>query len=218
MAIKARCPDVPALPIFVGVALMDILNGLFIVTGISRVVPDLAAGPYLFFDLRFIDWDHSLLSAVVLSLAWAAVFIKRRRVAVVAALAVFSHFVADWPVHDHDLALYPHAEMHLGYGLWGRWGVWSWALEGVLSALLLVGAWRAFARRNVRIVWPTLMLAAVLIQVSPWFSPMRRVAQLPDAQAGLWLGVATGASFVAIALVLTWLVERAEHRPGVQER
>ena len=56
--------------------------------------------------------------AGVLSLIWGALFL-RRSLAIVAALAVFSHFLADWPVHNADLALYPYAATHLGYGLYG---------------------------------------------------------------------------------------------------
>src|SRR5262249_24956218 len=60
--------------------------------------------------------------AIVLSLVWAAFFWRDKRTAVIASLAVFSHFLADWPVHNHDLALYPYSEAHLGYGLWERLG------------------------------------------------------------------------------------------------
>jgi hypothetical protein len=50
-----------------------------------------------------------------------AIFWKRKSVAFVAALAVLQHLVADWPVHNGDLALYPHAARHLGLGLWSSW-------------------------------------------------------------------------------------------------
>ena len=107
VAIKSVSPKTPTLPIMLGVGLMDIVDGLLIVAGVDRVTPNLNSGPYLFFDLTFIDWDHSLLMAIVLSLVWAAVFWSDKRTAVIASLAVFSHFLADWPVHNHDLALYP---------------------------------------------------------------------------------------------------------------
>ena len=74
LAIKAWRPQVPAAPIIIGVGLLDILYGLFVVAGIDRIAANLQSGPYLFFDLTFIDWDHSLLMAAVVSLCWGAFF------------------------------------------------------------------------------------------------------------------------------------------------
>src|SRR5215472_9684859 len=100
MAMKSVSPKTPTLPIMLGVGFMDIVDGLLIMTGADRVTPNLASGPYLFFDLTFIDWDHSALMAVVLSSLWAALFWKDKTTAGVAFLAVFSHFLADWPLHN----------------------------------------------------------------------------------------------------------------------
>jgi hypothetical protein len=119
LAIKARMPEVPTLPIMLGVGFLDILDGLFIIAGFDRVTPNLLAGPYLFFDLTFIDWDHSLLMALLWSLVWGVLFSRTPKVALVAALAAFSHFIADWPMHNGDLALYPHSSEHLGYAFLG---------------------------------------------------------------------------------------------------
>src|SRR5262249_41107171 len=140
VAIKSVSPKTPTLPIMLGVGLMDIVDGLLIVAGVDRVTPNLNSGPYLFFDLTFIDWDHSLFMAIALSLLWAAVFRSDRRTALITGLAVFSHFLADWPVHNHDLALYPYSEAHLGYGLWGRLGTTSWLLEGAFVLVLIASA------------------------------------------------------------------------------
>ena len=105
---------------------MDIFDGILIMLGMNRVTPNLDSGPYLFFDLTFIDWDHSLLMALAISIFWGLVFIKNRQITMIAALASFSHFVLDWPFHNNDLALYPHANLHFGYGLWGKLGTLSW--------------------------------------------------------------------------------------------
>lgn len=69
--------------------------------GIDRVTPNLAAGPCLFFDLAFIDWDLSLVFAILWPAVWGALFIKRgRKLAVRAGIASFSHFLADWAMHN----------------------------------------------------------------------------------------------------------------------
>ncbi len=212
LALKAWRPQVPAVPIIVGVGLLDILYGLFVVAGIDRVAANLQSGPYLFFDLTFIDWDHSLLMAAVVSLCWGAVFLKDKQVAMVAVLAVFSHFVADWPMHNNDLALYPHSAAHVGLGLWGKLGAASWALEGVFSALLALWVWRANAQRGVSSLWPCLLLAVLFIQLSPWFSPMLLVASLSEPAVHLAHGALILVGFVLPSLLFIWLIQRAERK------
>ena len=212
VAIKSISPKTPTLPIMLGVGFMDIVDGLLIVAGADRVTPNLNSGPYLFFDLTFIDWDHSLLMAIVLSLVWAAVFWRDKRTAVIASLAVFSHFLADWPVHNHDLALYPYSEAHLGYGLWGRLGAKSWLLEGGFVLVLIAFAeWRN-RKRGASYKWVALLLALLYIQMSPWLSPMKFVAQLSEPRAHLMHGALVTIGFLLPGLILTWLVNRAERQ------
>jgi hypothetical protein len=210
LAIKARRPEVPALPILLGVGFIDILDGLFVMAGIDRMTPNLAAGPYLFFDLTFIDWDHSLLMAIFWSLVWGACFLKDRSVALVAALAALSHFVADWPVHNRDLAWFPYSANHMGLGLWGRLGTGAWVLEGLFAAALVSYAWRSSARRGVSLVWPAVLLFVLFMQLSPWFSPMRFIAQLDEPAAHLVGGALVTLGFILPGLLLTWLLDRAD--------
>lgn len=212
LALKARLPKVPALPIMLGIGFLDLLDGLFIVLGWNQVQPNLQAGPYLFFDLSFIDWDHSLLAALCWSALWGALFLRDRRVALIAFIAAFSHFLADWPMHNADLALYPHAAQHLGLGLWGRLGTLAWLLEGVFAALLCWYAQRQNAPRGVRwgAVW--LVMLVLFLNLSPWLSPMKQVAQLAEPAAHLVHGVLVTAGFLLPGLLLCWLVTRAEMR------
>lgn len=210
LAIKARYPKVPALPIMMGVGFLDLLDGIFILLGFNTVTPNLASGPYLFFDLTFIDWDHSLLAALFWSMIWGLLFIKHRAVAAVAALAAFSHFIADWPMHNSDLALYPHSIEHYGYGLWGKLGTLAWVLEGVFSAVLAVYAWRISARRGVSLVWPCAVLVVLFLQLSPVASPMKFVATLQEPLTHILQGALVSLGFLIPGLLLTWLLDRAE--------
>lgn len=210
LAIKARYPKVPALPIMMGVGFLDLMDGIFILLGFNTVTPNLASGPYLFFDLTFIDWDHSLLAALFWSVIWGLLFIKHRAVAAVAALAAFSHFIADWPMHNSDLALYPHLIEHYGYGLWGKLGTLAWVLEGVFSAVLAVYAWRISARRGVSLVWPCTVLVVLFLQLSPVASPMKFVAGLQEPLTHILHGALVSLGFLIPGLLLTWLLDRAE--------
>jgi len=218
MAIKAAKPELPSLPILLGVGFMDVVYGVFTALGIDRVTPNLKSGPYLFFDLTFIDWDHSLLMAVVLSLLWATFFYKDRRVALAAGIASFSHFLADWPMHNNDLALYPHAQAHLGFGLWGKLGTGSWALEGVFAAVLIAYAWRESKERGVNLLWPTVLLALMFVNLSPWLSPMKFVAALDEPAAHLANGALVTIGFLVPGLLLTCLVNSAERKVAVVPR
>lgn len=215
LAIKARNPEIPALPILLGVGFLDILDGLFIIAGFDRVTPNLLAGPYLFFDLTFIDWDHSLLMAVVWSVVWALLFIRRPKVALVAGLASFSHFVADWPMHNADLAIYPFADEHLGYGLWGKLGTVSWVLEGVFAALLCAYAWFLERKRGVDVTLLCVVLAVVFANLSPWLSPMKHVATFQEPAAHLVHGLLVTIGFLLPGALLTWLWGRAERNANV---
>lgn len=212
MALKAKYPDVPALPILLGVGFLDILDGIFIMAGWDRVTPNLLALPYLFFDLTFIDWDHSLLAAIFWSVVWAAFFIKDKRVAALAGVASFSHFLADWPMHNNDLALYPHSDTHLGMGLWGALGVWSWVLEGVFVVALLTYAFILLRKRGIDITLPCVFLAVIFFQLSPWLSPMRVVATFSEPAAHMMHGALVTIGFLVPGLILVALLKRAERK------
>jgi hypothetical protein len=212
LLIKAYAPRVRALPIIVGSGVLDIMDGLLAMAGINHITPDPQAGPYLFFDLNFVDWDHSLLMAILISLCWGALFIRQREVAMLAALACFSHWLSDVPVHNSDLALYPGSAEHFGWGAWGKLGILSWFLEGAFVAALTAWSWRLFARRGVAFMWPAIVMAVLVFQLSPWLSPMRFVASLPQSEAQFLYGLLTCAGFVGPTLLLSWLIDRAEAR------
>ena len=210
MAMKSVSPKTPTLLIMLGVGFMDIINGLFVMAGVDRVTPNLNSGPYLYFDLTFIDWDHSLLMATVLSLLWAALFWREGWVAWIAAFAVFSHFLVDWPLHNHDLALYPYSGQHLGYGLWAKLGTTSWLLEGAFSlALIGFAEWRN-STRGVSYKWAIIVLVLLYLQMSPWLSPMKFVAELSEPATHLVHGALVTIGFLVPGLLLTWLINREE--------
>lgn len=216
LALKARFPKVPAVPLLIGVGFLDIVNGLFVMLGLDRVTPDPSAGPYLFFDLTFIDWDHSLAAALMWSALWAWFFRTDRRVAALAFVAAFSHFPADWLMHNGDLALFPYAETRLGLGLWERLGTASWLLEGAFAAALCAYAWRANARRGIDWTWPCAAMGVLFLNLSPWLTPMKFVATLNEPAAHLLAGGLVAVGFLLPALVVIRLIERAALRsaPG----
>lgn len=213
LAIKSFAPKVPAMPIIMGVGVLDVVDGLLIMAGANHVEPNLDAGPYLFFDLVFIDWDHSLLMAVVLSLIWGLIFLRKGWVvAAFAAGAAFSHWLTDLPLHNADLALFPFSQVELGFGLWESLLTGAWVLEGVYSAIMLGIAWWKFRSRGVGIVWPTVILAFLFINLSPWLSPMKIAAELGNPADYLVHGALVTLGFLMPGLLMSWLVDRAERK------
>jgi len=143
LALKARRPDAPTWGLLIGTGLLDILFGPFVLLGIERA--SMTPGHPPGFTLDFIDWSHSLATALFWALLYGWLFRKRGvTIAGVMGFAVFSHFLLDLPMHPPDLALWPGSSIHLGLGLWHT-RFWWWAeLAFVVAAC---GYYWARARR-----------------------------------------------------------------------
>ncbi|AWI51158.1 hypothetical protein DDU33_06550 [Actinobacillus porcitonsillarum] len=212
-ALKASKPNVPALPLFIGAGVIDIVNGLMIIGGADTVRGNLETLPYLYFDLVFIDWDHSLLMAAVWSglFAWLCYhFYKSKNIAFWAFACSMLHWLADVPVHNQDLALYPYSDIKFGWGWWEKYGEWSWGIEVVFMLGLLAFAWWRSAKNQdkVNLTWQSLFLCATSLQMSPWLSPMKYVATLPDSIAYVIHGFLVTVGYIIPPLILVWMYAR----------
>jgi membrane-bound metal-dependent hydrolase YbcI (DUF457 family) len=170
LALKTAEPKAPTWGLLLGVGLLDLLFGPFILLGIEHasITPGVSPG----FSLDFIDWSHSLAMSLVWSVLFALFFLRRgRRVAAFLGLAVFSHFLLDLPMHPGDLALWPHAATHLGFGLWTSLPRGWWFVElGVIAAAWGWYAWKArtastFGGRPIAV---GLVLLVLHIANAPW--------------------------------------------------
>lgn len=151
---KAKEPRAPLWALMVAVVFLDIAFIPLFLAGIEPMapIPGARAGAYGQVVIHA-DYTHSLLGALVLSAAFGGLFaaVWSRRVGVVLALAVFSHWLLDLPMHRGDMPLLPGHADHLpllGFGLW-RWPVTSAALE-LLLVVLGAGFYLRAALRNVR--------------------------------------------------------------------
>lgn len=147
-ALKKYAPRTSLGILFIAVQLVDIAFFILIPLGIEylRIIPGFTeASP---FDLYDYPISHSLLGALVWSVATYLVvrFIPlkalgdapyRQRVALVLSAAVFSHFILDIVVHTPDLLLVPGLDVRVGLGLWNS----IIATVAVELAILLVGCW-----------------------------------------------------------------------------
>jgi LexA-binding, inner membrane-associated putative hydrolase len=172
LALKGRVPEAPTWGLLLGVGMLDVLFGPFVLAGIERVsiTPGVSPG----FSLDYIDWSHSLVMSLVWSVLFALAFRGRGlKIAAVMGFAVFSHYLMDLPMHPGDMALWPGSAVHWGFGLWRLLPTGWWFLELAVIAVGLAYYWRrarierSFGGR----AWAVSLVVLILHLVnSPWLS------------------------------------------------
>jgi hypothetical protein len=141
LALKSFEKKVSLGVLFLAVQFVDILFFPFVLAGIERmnIVENFTQSTH--FELEYMPFTHGLLASDLWAVAAYAVFrwviVKKQSVAVVIALAVFSHWLLDLPVHTPDLPLWSDASPKLGFGLWNN-AVATYLLE---AGLLLLALW-----------------------------------------------------------------------------
>lgn len=172
LALKAKQPEAPTWALLLGVGFLDVLFGIFVMLGIERVTvtPGISPG----FSLDFIDWSHSLVMSLVWAMLFAGFFWKRGHTVMLAiGFAVFSHFLLDWPMHPHDMALWPHSATHIGFGLWTKSPTGWWWME--LAFILAGCAYYVVRARRLgtfggRAIWASAVVVILHIVNSPWLA------------------------------------------------
>jgi len=222
LAIKARHPRVPALPILLGVVFFDILAGLLAMLGVDAWARLLGPGAYLFMSTILADGSHAFVAAALWSVAWGALFLRRRAVAGVACAAAFSHFVVDWSFHAAELSRHPHAARHLALGVGSGYGLTPWLVEGgvVVAALVYAACCRrdGVGMRSPAMAWLGVLLAyALLCPLLPW---MGWLDGLRSRVSPVWEGIGLAMAYAGTGGVLAWWLgrggvsTRADDRPA----
>jgi len=207
-AIKAIRPTIPLWLLFIAVQLVDVAWAVLVLLGVEkvRIVPGITASNPL--DLYYMPYTHSLVAAIVWSVAAAVVVVLLPRVATRAAAiwigaAVFSHWVLDVLVHRPDLPIYDDT-MKIGLGLWNFPAV-ALALEvallfgGMVMYLRVTHAVNAIGRFGL----PVLGVVMVAIQCYVFFGP----APTSPAAAATTALVA----YVVFAALAEWLARQRKH-------
>jgi len=149
-AAKRAAPRLSLATLFAAAQFADLLWPFLLAAGVEqvRIVPGITA----FTPLDFISYpySHSLLALVIWGVLFGgicAVIVRDRRVTLVVAALVVSHWVLDWITHRPDMPLYP-GSVKVGLGLWNSVPA-TVALETVM---FVAGVWmyaRATRARDV---------------------------------------------------------------------
>jgi len=202
-AAKRMDPTLPLWVLFIAVQLLDVAWAPLVLLGIEKVrmVEGITASNPL--DLYYMPYTHSLVAALVWSVAGFALYRltnSRTKVgpAAIVAGAVFSHWILDFLVHRPDLPLYDNSAK-VGLGLWNVPAV----AFGLDAALLFVGMWLYFKaappRRAATVAFGVIMLA---IQAFVFFGP----PPVSDHAAA-----ATALAAYAVFAAVIWFLERPAH-------
>ena len=171
---KAIAPRAPLWLLLAAAQLVDILWGIFILTGLesASLDPSLASNPLVLHDMPY---THSLVASVAWAviaflIAWKALGLAANEALAVAAV-VGSHWFLDLIVHRPDLPLLA-GPPKLGLALW-NYPLVAYALE---VSLLIVTVWLCVKaipiRTDRRGVWYGFAIALVAIQTMTSFGPI----------------------------------------------
>ena len=201
----------PSLPVLFGaVQLVDIAFFAFLVPGIERMRVEPGATAMNPMDLYFLPYTHSLVGALGFSVVFAGIVAAlsprdlRWRAAVVAAVAVFSHWVLDLIVHRPDLGLVGDSDTKLGLGLWNYP-----AIEMPLEIVLVLAGLASFVstrrplRRQGFTAVGVLAAGMLALQAYNWFGP----TMVPGMDLRLF--AVEGEAAYVILIALAWWAERA---------
>ena len=170
--LKRAEPKLSLGTLFLGVQLLDLLWGIFVLVGWehARIVPGHTATTPL--EFLYYPISHSFVGAVVWSLVAAALYYswptrdtsRHWQAAAIVGCAVFSHYPLDVLVHIPDLPLMGDDSMKLGLGLWNNSAA-TLAAEAIVFGLgLAIYVARGSNRHPVR-ARRILLVVALLVGV-----------------------------------------------------
>lgn len=168
LAAKAVARDINLGAAVAAPLLLDTILWLAVLAGWERMIvpPDYAQKHFLLFDFPF---SHSLVAALLwamlAALLWSAAAGRKLLSlgAGVMALAVLSHWLLDFLVHEPDLTLWGNASPRLGLGLWNRLDLallveMAIALTGLAMLLMRLRLTRG---RKLAVIAMTVIVAAL---------------------------------------------------------
>lgn len=194
--------------LFLAVQFVDILFFPFVLLGIERIniIENFTDATH--FELEYMPYTHSLVG----SLFWAGVvyalfrwvIVKQKSVALVIALAVFSHWILDLLVHTPDLPVWNDASLKLGFGLWNN-AVATYLLEAtlLLAALWLYLRSTAATSKAGKYGMGIFVMVLLLVNIVNVFGPLQDDSELALSATAL-------AAYFLFAAIAFWLDKKRD--------
>jgi hypothetical protein len=189
--------------LFLAVQFVDILFFPFVLLGIEHmnIVENFTQSTH--FELVYMPYTHSLLASLLWAGAAYVLFrwgiVKNKSVALVVALAVFSHWLLDLAVHTPDLPLWSDTSFKLGFGLWNN-AIATYAAEAILllSALWLYLRSTTSTSLTGKYGMGIFVILLLLVNVANIFGPLQ-------GDSKLVLAISALTSYFLFAAVAFWL-------------
>ena len=138
-AAKRAAPRLSLAVLFAAAQLADLIWPFLLALGIEQVRIDPGNTAFTPFDFISYPYSHSLLFLCIWGIIFGAMcagVVRDRRVLLLIAALVVSHWVLDWITHRPDMPFYPGSRK-VGLGLWN-------SVPGTIAVeltMLLAGVW-----------------------------------------------------------------------------
>lgn len=202
LALKSKSKKASMGMLFLAVQFVDILFFPLVVFGVERLRLEDHYTASTHFVLEFMPYSHSLVAALVWGLVAFVgfrLYAGGRRVPLMMALAVSSHWFLDLLVHTPDLPIFSDQGPKVGMGLWNHPGV-TFVLEAVMLVIGALMYLRAtHARTSIgRYGVPVLIVALVAMNGVNLFGapPGQTIPALAASALVLFFGIAALAFFL----------------------
>jgi len=205
-AAKRAAPRLSLAALFAAAQFADVIWPFLVAAGVEqvRIVPGITA----FTPLEFVSYpySHSLLALVIWGVLFGgicALVLRDRRVMLVVAALVVSHWVLDWVTHRPDMPLYPGSRT-FGLGLWNSVP----ATIAVETAMFVAGVWMYVRATRARDVIGRRAFAALV-----GFLFAAYAAAMGPPPPSITALVVTAIAGAAIIIVWAWWFDR--HRTPI---
>jgi hypothetical protein len=212
LALQRLKPSIPLWTLFVATQAVDILWGVFILTGVEhvRIVPGFTESNSL--DLYDMPYSHSAVATIVWSVGFALLWRafrrpeQRRGEALVIGLAVASHFVLDLVVHVPDLPVVGSLGTKWGFGLW-RHRELALLVECTIFVVAALVWWQRRENRRPRAA--TVLGTMTALLVASFY--------IPEPPTPATMAVSGLATYAACAFAAWWAMPNRRAKPETAE-
>lgn len=218
-AAKRLTPQASLAVLFGAAQLADLLWPVFLAAGIEQVRIQPGGTPFTRLDFISYPYSHSLVTLILFGLVFGYAFATMRptgpgldpkaassrdgtsprRVMILLAALVVSHWVLDFVTHRPDLPIYPGGPK-VGLGLWNSTAA-TLVVEVALYVTGLVIYARATRARDVTGGWAFPALGALLVI----FYVASILGGPPPSVTAIWMGAIFGGAAI---LALSWWADR----------